>query len=147
MPRPTIRKGQPEKDTYLHPPPTSDKRSIKRLRSLNEILKWVQEHPNLPMDPRFVNMKTPIDETGRVAHCKGIDELIEKVNLIKSTGVVSTLFRSTSTKSNWDFWGQIGKPPPKPHKKFLNEVNKTNEHFNEDQQDILDTIINPMRLN
>ena len=67
-------------DIYLISP------TNKKLRSNNDILRWVQEHPAMPINTMYVNMTIPLDESGIAKDCKAIDELTEKVNKIKNTG-------------------------------------------------------------
>ena len=68
-------------DVYLITPTTN-----KKLRSNNDILRWVQEHPAMPINTMYVNMSVPLDASGSAQECKAIEELTEKVNQIKNTG-------------------------------------------------------------
>ena len=47
-------------DVYIYPPVG------KKLRSNNDILRWVQTNPTVPIDPVFVNMSVPINQTGEI---------------------------------------------------------------------------------
>ena len=71
-------------DVYVYPPVG------KKLRSMNDILRWVQANPTVPIDPSWVNMSPPINPTGETRIDKKIEELIDNVQLVKETGELPT---------------------------------------------------------
>ena len=56
----TVTKGHPGFDVYLMAPVP-----YKKLRSNVDIQKFASTHPDVPLNPDYVNMEKPIDQTGR----------------------------------------------------------------------------------
>ena len=63
----------------------------KRLRSNSEILRWILENPECPINPSFVNIHMPSDPSGEVYESgtqtqKTLKKFAEKIELIKKAG-------------------------------------------------------------
>ena len=165
-------------DIYLHSPLGG-----KSLRSNNDILRWVQVHPEKPIDPIFVNMLVPIDKTGRVKDSQIINDMTEKIESIQATGEAA-FFTNSHRKAKYlehtDIEDQNlvakkgNKSSSSPNdmdriNNIIARLDKIKEEnpevttaediidenrfqgpaiqLNKDQQDIFDTIINPMKSN
>jgi len=56
----------------------------KKLRSNNDILRWVGEHPNVPIDLNYVNMLVPINELGVCHNPRAIQSLRDRVEAVRN---------------------------------------------------------------
>ena len=81
-------------DVYLHPPVPG-----KRLRSSTELMRFVKDHPEMPIDPMQVNMDLPFKMTADGKPSLATQKLITAIKEIKERGSISeSLFGVTAAE-------------------------------------------------
>ena len=77
--------GKSRHDVYLYPP-RGTKYKGHKLRSHNDILRWVQEHPYAVINTEYVNCLTPLDQDGKITRkSKKLKQFTNAVNSIQKT--------------------------------------------------------------
>ena len=81
-------------DVYLHPPAPG-----KRLRSSTELMRFVKDHPEMDIDPLFVNMDLPFRVSADGKPSIATQKLITAIKEIKEKGSISEkLFGATAAE-------------------------------------------------
>ena len=81
-------------DVYLHPPPPG-----KRLRSSTELMRFVKDHPEMDIDPLYVNMDLPFRVSADGKPSIATQKLITAIKEIKESGSISEkLFGATAAE-------------------------------------------------